>query len=70
MSISLMKYTTQIGSPIQYMYLKRIKICGCVLIKQISIRHAKKIPLSYPESIKLWTPQTVVTQGAIRFPLR
>jgi hypothetical protein len=35
---------------------KKIKIKGCVLIILILIRHAKKIPSSFPESIRLWTP--------------
>jgi hypothetical protein len=42
MSVSSKKCTTQIGSPITYMYLKRIKIRGHVLIILISISHAKK----------------------------
>jgi hypothetical protein len=37
------KCTIRIGSPIPYLYLKRIKIGGCVLIILISTRHAKKI---------------------------
>jgi hypothetical protein len=36
--------------------LKRIKIEGYMLIIQILIRHAKKIPSGYPRSIMLWTP--------------
>jgi hypothetical protein len=55
------KCTIQIGSPIQYLYLKRIKIKGCVLIILISTRHARKIHLACPESIKLWTPQWTAT---------
>jgi hypothetical protein len=39
------------------MYLKAIKIGGCVLIIQILIRHAKKILSAYPESIRLWAPR-------------
>jgi hypothetical protein len=38
---------------------KKIKIGGCVSIIQILIRHAKKIPLGFPRSIRLWTPQLV-----------
>jgi hypothetical protein len=36
------KCTTQIGSPIPYLYLKRIKIGGCVFIILISTRHVKR----------------------------
>jgi hypothetical protein len=39
--------------PIPLLYLKRIKIGGCVLIILILIRHAKKILLPYPELIRL-----------------
>jgi hypothetical protein len=60
MSILLRKCTTRIGLPILFLYLKRIKNGGCVLIIQILIRHVKKIPLGYPRSIKLWTPRLVV----------
>jgi hypothetical protein len=56
MPVLLRKCTTQIGSPIQFLFLKRIWIGGCVLIILIIIRHAKKIPSGYPRSIKLWTP--------------
>jgi hypothetical protein len=56
MPILLKKCTTQIGSPIPFLYLKRIKIGGCVLIILILIRHAKKIPSGFPGSIRLWTP--------------
>jgi hypothetical protein len=55
----LKKCTTQIGSPIQFLYPKRIKNRGCVLIILILIRHVKNIPLGYPRSIKLWSPQPV-----------
>jgi hypothetical protein len=76
MLVLLNQCTTQIGSPILYLYLKGIKIGGCVLIIQIIISHAKKIPLAYPESIRLWTPRLattfyvslIVTQAIIRFP--
>jgi hypothetical protein len=57
MPVSLRKYTIQIGLPIPFLYLKRIKIRGCVLIILILRRYAKKIPSGYPGSIKLWTPQ-------------
>jgi hypothetical protein len=33
---------TRISSPIPYLYLKRIKIGGCVLIILISTRHVKR----------------------------
>jgi hypothetical protein len=52
--------TTWIGSPFQFLYPKRIKIRGCVLIILILIKHAKKIPSGYPGMIKLWIPQPVV----------
>jgi hypothetical protein len=76
MSVSLRKCTTRIDSPIQFLYLKIIKIEGCVLIILILIRHAKMIPSGYPGSIKLWTSQPVPTfyvfltgtWGIIRFP--
>jgi hypothetical protein len=54
------KCTTWIGSPIPFLYPKRIKIGGCVLIIPILIRHAKKIPSGSPGSIRLWTPRLVV----------
>jgi hypothetical protein len=44
-----------VGSPIPFVYLKGIKIGGCVLIIMILIRHTKKICLVYPTSIRLWT---------------
>jgi hypothetical protein len=53
----LRKCTTQIGSPIPFLYPKRMKIGGCVLIILILIRHAKKIASGCPRSIRLWTPQ-------------
>jgi hypothetical protein len=43
------KSTTQIGSQIQCLYQKRIKIGGCVLIMLISTRHAKKYPFDLPQ---------------------
>jgi hypothetical protein len=43
--------------PIPFLYLKRIKIGGCVLIIHILIRHVKKIPSACPELIRLWTLQ-------------
>jgi hypothetical protein len=61
MSVSLKKCTTCIRSPIPFLYPKRIRNGGCVLIIMILIRHAKKIPLGYPRLIKLWTPQPVAT---------
>jgi hypothetical protein len=45
-----------LANPVLVPYLKRIKIEGCMLIIQILIRHAKKIPSGYPRSIMLWTP--------------
>jgi hypothetical protein len=42
MPVSLKKCTTQIGPPIPFLYLKRIKFGGCELIIPILIRHAKK----------------------------
>jgi hypothetical protein len=42
-----------------YLYLKRIKTGGCVLIIPILIRHAKMIPLACPKLIRSWTPQPV-----------
>jgi hypothetical protein len=64
--------------PIQFLYLKRINIGGCVSIILILISHRKKIPSGYPGSIKLWTTQSVAafyvfstaTWGIIRFPSR
>jgi hypothetical protein len=47
MPISL-ECTTQIGSPILFLYLKRIKIGVCVFIIPILIRHAKKDPFRLP----------------------
>jgi hypothetical protein len=49
------KCSTQIGAPIPYMYLKGMKIWGCVLIIEILTRPANKIPLGCPELIKSWT---------------
>jgi hypothetical protein len=59
MSVLLTKCTTRIDLPIPFLYPKRIKNGGCVLIIIILIRYVKKIPSSYPGSIKLWTPQLV-----------
>jgi hypothetical protein len=59
MPVLLKKCTTWIGLPIPFLYPKRIKSGGCVLIILISIRHAKKIPSASPGSIRLWTPQPV-----------
>jgi hypothetical protein len=59
MPISLRKCTIWIGSPITFLYPKRIKIEGCVLIIPILIRHAKKIPSSSPRSIMLWTLRSI-----------
>jgi hypothetical protein len=59
MPILLKKCTTQIGSPIPFLYPKRIKNGGCMLIILILRSHVKKIPPGYPELIKLWTPQPV-----------
>jgi hypothetical protein len=42
-----------------FLYPKRIKNGGCVSIILILIRHVKKIPSSYPGSIKSWTPWLV-----------
>jgi hypothetical protein len=53
MIVSLKKCTTRIGSPIPFLYLKRIKIGGCVLIKLILIRPAKKITPGFPRLIRL-----------------
>jgi hypothetical protein len=61
MQVSLKKCTTQIHSEIPSLYPKRIKIRGCMLIIQILIRQAGKIPLACPESIRLWTPQPAAT---------
>jgi hypothetical protein len=43
------KCTTWIASLIQYLYPKRIKIGGCVLILLILTKHAKKIRSAYSE---------------------
>jgi hypothetical protein len=56
MLVSLKKCTTPIGLTIPFLYLKRIKIGGCVLIITILIRHAKKIRSGFPGLIRLWTP--------------
>jgi hypothetical protein len=58
MSVSLNKCTTQISLPISFLYLKRIKIGGCVSIIPILIRHAKKITSGFLGLIRLWTPQS------------
>jgi hypothetical protein len=55
------KCTTQIGLPIQYLYLKRIKIRGPVLIILISTKPTTKIRSACPESIKSWTPRQDAT---------
>jgi hypothetical protein len=76
MPVSLKKCTTQIGLSILFLYLKRIKTGGCVLIISILIRHAKKIFSGFPGSIRSWTPQPTVAfyvssiaiLGTIRFP--
>jgi hypothetical protein len=60
MPVLLRKCTTRIVLSIPFLYQKRIMIRGYVSIIQILIRHARKIPLAYPESIRLWTPQLVV----------
>jgi hypothetical protein len=44
MPVSSRKCTTWIGSPIPFLYPKRIKIRRCVLIILILMKHAKKIP--------------------------
>jgi hypothetical protein len=56
MLVLLKKCTTPTSLPIPFLYPKRIKIGGCVLIIQILIRHAKKILSACPELIRLWTP--------------
>jgi hypothetical protein len=60
MPVLLKKYTTRIDLPIPFLYPKRIKNGGCVLIILILIRHLKKIPSGYPGSIKSWTTQPIV----------
>jgi hypothetical protein len=40
----------------QYLYQKRIKNEGCLLIVPISTKTAKKIRSASRESIKSWTP--------------
>jgi hypothetical protein len=57
----LKKCTTRVGSPIPFLYLKRIKIGGCALIILIFVRHAKKTHSGFFGSIKLWTPQSVAS---------
>jgi hypothetical protein len=59
MPVSLRKCTTWFGSPIPFLYPKRIKIGGCMFIILIFIRHAKKILVGFLGSIRLWTPQPV-----------
>jgi hypothetical protein len=59
MPVLLKKCTTWIGFPILFLYPKRIKNGGCVLIILILIRHVKNIPSSYLGSIKSWTPRPV-----------
>jgi hypothetical protein len=43
------------------LYLKIIKIRGCVLIILISTRHTTKIHSACPESIKSWTLRQTAT---------
>jgi hypothetical protein len=57
--VLLKKCTTQIGLPILFLYQKRIKNGGCVLIIPILIKHAKKIPFGSPGSNRLWTPRLI-----------
>jgi hypothetical protein len=78
MPVLLKKCTTQIGMPILFLYPKRMKNGGCVLIILILIRHVRKIPSGCLKLIKFWTPRpvatfyvfSIATHGITRFPSR